>query len=119
MDDPPRSADPYQGVSMMTDFGSLDGRFGFFAVVTPEGKIPTVQEDEDATLNDPSAWYTSPIGTLAHLSDFALVFTDWEDAHADFKRYRDKLPEGTRIRAFSVSVEEVVNAYEGVELKTT
>jgi hypothetical protein len=102
---------------IMTDFGDLDGSFGFYAVVTPDGKIPTVEED--ATLNHPTEWYTSPIGTLAHLSDFALVFTDWEDANADFDRYRDKLPEGTTIRAFSVSVEEVVNAYEGMEAKAT
>ena len=101
----------------MMDFGDLDGHFSFFAVVTPEGKIPTVEED--ATLNDPAKWYTSPIGTLAHLSDFALVFTDWEDANADFKHYRDQLPEGTSIRAFSVSVEEVVNAYEGMEARAT
>ena len=101
----------------MTDFGDLDGRFGFYAVVTPDGKIPTVEEDE--TLNDPAEWYTSPIGTLAHLSDFALVFTEWEDANADFRRYREQLPEGTQIRAFFVSVEEVDNAYEGMEAKAT
>jgi hypothetical protein len=100
----------------MSDFGDLDGHFGFFAVVTPDGKIPTVEED--STLNDPAEWYTSPIGTLAHLSDFALVFTDWEDANADYELYRDQLPEGTRIRAFSVTVEETVNAYEGMEAKT-
>jgi hypothetical protein len=99
----------------MTDFGDLDGRFEFFAVVTPDGKIPTVEDD--ATLNDPAEWYTSPIGTLAHLSDFALVFTDWDDANADFQQHRDQLPEGTRIRAFTVSVEEIVNAYEGMEVR--
>lgn len=99
----------------MTDFGNLDGRFEFYAVITPDGKIPTVEDD--TTLNDPTEWYTSPIGTLAHLSDFALVFTDWDDANADFQQHRAKLPEGTTIRAFTVSVEEVVNAYEGMEAK--
>ena len=99
----------------MTDFGDIDGRFGFFAVVTPDGKIPTVDDDEK--LNDPAGWYTGPIGTLAHLSDYALVFTDWDDANADYQQYRGDLPEGTTIRAFDVSVEEVVNAYEGLEDK--
>lgn len=89
----------------MLDFGDLDGGFEFFAVVTPEGKIPTFEDD--ATLNDPSGWYTSPIGTLAHLSDYALVFSDREDAQADFDHHRDKLPEGTTIRAFRVHVEEI------------
>lgn len=89
----------------MTDFGDLDARFEFFAVVTPDGKIPTVEDD--ATLNDPSGWYTSPIGTIAHLSDFALVFTDRDDADADLERHRPHLPEGTRVRAFSVVVEEI------------
>jgi hypothetical protein len=89
----------------MTDFGDLDARFEFFAVVTPDGKIPTVEDD--ATLNDPSVWYTSPIGTIAHLSDFALVFTDRDDADADLERHRPLLPEGTRVRAFSVVVEEI------------
>ena len=89
----------------MSDYGDLDGRFVFFAVVTPEGKIPTVEED--ASLNDPSHWYTSPIGTIAHLSDFALVFTDRDDAEADLERHRAELPEGTTIRAFSVVVEEI------------
>jgi hypothetical protein len=89
----------------MSDFGDLDGRFEFFAVVTPEGKIPTVEED--STLNEPSGWYTSPIGTIAHLSEFALVFTDRDDANADFERHRTELPEGTRVRAFSVVVEEI------------
>jgi hypothetical protein len=100
----------------MTDFGELDGGFEFYAVVTPDGKIPTLEDD--ATLNEPAAWYTSPIGTLAHLSDFALVFTDWDDALADYQRFRHDLPEGTKIRAFSVKVEEVENAYEGVEHKS-
>jgi hypothetical protein len=89
----------------MSDFGDLDGHFEFFAVVTPDGKIPTVEED--STLNDPSVWYTSPIGTIAHLSEFALVFTDRDDADADFERHRAELPEGTRVRAFSVVVEEI------------
>jgi hypothetical protein len=100
----------------MTDFGDLDGRFDFYAVVTPDGKIPTVEDD--TTLNDSSKWYTSPIGTLAHLSDFALVFTEWDDANIDFQQHRANLPEGTTIRAFSVTVVEVDNAYEGLELKT-
>jgi hypothetical protein len=100
---------------MMTDLGDIDGHFGFFAVVTPDGRIPTV--DDDAKLNDPAGWYTGPIGTLAHLSDYALVFTDWDDANADYQQYRRNLPEGTTIRAFDVSVEEVVNAYEGLEGK--
>jgi hypothetical protein len=99
----------------MTDLGDIDGQFGFFAVVTPDGKIPTV--DDDARLNEPSGWYTGPIGTLAHLSDYALVFTDWDDANADFRRYRPDLPAGTMIRAFNVAVEEVINAYEGLEGK--
>ncbi|SIO22152.1 hypothetical protein SAMN05444166_3070 [Singulisphaera sp. GP187] len=99
----------------MTDFGDLDGSFEFYAVVTPDGKIPTLLDD--TTLNDPAEWYTSPIGTLAHLSDFALVFTDWDDANADFQQYRASLPEGTTIRAFTVAVVEVVNAYEGMEIK--
>ena len=97
----------------MTDFGDIDGRFAFFAVVTPDGRIPTV--DEDFSLNDPEVWYTGPIGTLAHLSDYALVFTDWDDAMADYRRLRDRLPEGTTIRAFDVEVQEVLNAYEGLE----
>src|SRR3954470_17717139 len=98
---------------MMTDFGNLDGDFQFFAVVTPDGRIPTV--DENSKLNDPAVWYTGPIGTLAHLSDYALVFTDWEDAKVDYRQYRGQLPEGTRIRAFSVEVEETINAYEDME----
>jgi hypothetical protein len=98
----------------MADFGDIDGRFEFFAVVTPDGKIPTVDDAE--ALNDPSLWYTGPIGTLSHLSDYALVFTDWDDAHADFQRHRDVLPEGTSIRAFGVAVEEIINAYEGLEM---
>src|SRR4051794_26019920 len=97
----------------MIEFGDLDGRFEFYAVVTPDGKIPTVLDD--TTLNAPDEWYTSPIGTLAHLSDFALVFTEWDDAYSDFLRHRERLPVGTRIRAFTVSVEEVDNAYEGQE----
>ncbi len=90
----------------MPNFGDLDGGFEFFAVVTPDGKIPTFDED-DATLNDPAGWYTSPIGTLAHLSDYALVFSDRDDAEADFEHHRDNLPEGTQIRTFRVKVEEV------------
>ena len=89
----------------MSDFGDLDGRFEFYAVVTPDGKIPTVEDD--STLNEPSRWYTSPIGTIAHLSDFALVFTDREDALDELETHRAQLPEGTRIRAFSVVVEEL------------
>ncbi|HEY2154125.1 MAG TPA: hypothetical protein VGH33_00745 [Isosphaeraceae bacterium] len=99
----------------MTDLGDIDGHFGFFAVVTTDGRIPTVDDDEK--LNDPAGWYTGPIGTLAHLSDYALVFTDWDDANADYQEHRANLPEGTTIRAFDVSVEEVVNAYEGLEGK--
>ena len=98
---------------MMTDFGDIDGRFEFYAVVTPDGRIPTV--DEDQTLNEPAGWYTGPIGTLAHLSDYALVFSDWDDAKADYQEYLGKLPEGTKIRAFGVRVEEILNAYEGLE----
>ena len=101
----------------MTDFGEIDGHFGFFAIVTEDGRIPTV--DDDSKLNDQAKWYTGPIGTLAHLSDYALVFTDWDDANADYQEHRQKLPEGTQIRAFSVEVEEVENAYEGVEKKAT
>ena len=91
----------------MTDFGDLDGHFVFYAIVTPEGKIPTV--GEDSTLNDPSHWYTSPIGTIAHLSDFALVFTDHDDADSDLAHYSHELPEGTKVRAFGVVVEELDN----------
>lgn len=101
----------------MTDFGDLDGRFQFYAVVTPDGKIPTV-DDADA-LNPPEGWYTSPIGTLAHLSDYALVFTDWDDAEADYRHYREALPPGTKIRAFAVDVDEIENPYEGVEARGT
>jgi hypothetical protein len=97
----------------MINLGDLDGSFNFYAVVTPDGKIPTVQED--TKLNDPAQWYTSPIGTLAHLSDFALVFTDWDDANADYQQHREQLPKGTSIRAFAVTVEEIDNPYEGVE----
>lgn len=100
---------------MITDFGDIDGRFDFYAIVTPDGRIPTV--DDETKLNDPAVWYTGPIGTLAHLSHYALVFTDWDDAHADYQEYRAKLPEGTKIRAFRVEVEEVDNAYEGVEAR--
>jgi hypothetical protein len=89
----------------MSDFGDLDGQFEFYAVVTPDGKIPTVEED--STLNDPSRWYTGPIGTIAHLSYFALVFTDRDDAEADLAKHLHELPEGTGIRAFSVVVEEL------------
>jgi hypothetical protein len=91
----------------MTDLTNIDGRFEFYAVVTPDGKIPTV--DEDSNLNDPAVWYTGPIGTLAHLSDYSLVFPDWDDANADYQEYREKLPEGTTIRAFSVMVEEIID----------
>lgn len=98
---------------MTMDFGDIDGRFGFFAVVTPDGRIPTV--DDEAKLNDATVWYTGPIGTLAHLSDYALVFTDWEDAKADFHEYRGQLPDGTKIRAFAIAVEEVENVYDGLE----
>jgi hypothetical protein len=89
----------------MPDFGDLDGHFDFFAVVTPDGKIPTLEDH--TKLNDPAEWYTSPIGTLSHLSDYALVFTDWDDANADFQQHRRDLPDGTKIRAFSVVVEEI------------
>ncbi|MDR3634754.1 MAG: hypothetical protein P4L84_13200 [Isosphaeraceae bacterium] len=98
---------------MTMDFGDIDGRFAFFAVVTPDGKIPTV--DDEAKLNDATVWYTGPIGTLAHLSDYALVFTDWDDANADYQEYREKLPHGTKIRAFAVAVDEVENVYDGME----
>ena len=98
----------------MSDFGDLDGHFEFFAVVTPDGKIPTVEDD--STLNDPSVWYTSPIGTIAHLSEFALVFTDRDDADADLERHRPLLPEGTRVRAFSVVVEEVDHDFDHATL---
>ena len=97
----------------MTDFGGIDGRFQFYAVVTPDGRIPTV--DEDSELNDPAGWYTGPIGTLAHMSDYALVFTDWDDANAGYRQFQGRLPEGTKIRAFGVQIEEVINAYEGLE----
>ena len=97
----------------MNDFGDIDGNFDFYAVVTPDGRIPTF--DDESNLNDPTVWYTGPIGTLAHLSDYALVFTDWDDANADYRQYRSQLPEGTTIRAFSVQVVEVENAYEGLE----
>ena len=93
---------------MMLNFGDLDGGFEFFAVVTPDGRIPTFEDD--ATLNEPGGWYTSPIGTLAHLSDYALVFSDREDAESDFEHYRHNLPEGTRIRTFRVKVEEIDNS---------
>src|SRR4051812_29145281 len=53
----------------MIDYGDIDGLFEFFAVVTPDGRIPTV--DDESRLTDPSVWYTGPIGTLAHLSDYA------------------------------------------------
>ena len=98
---------------MSEDFGDIDGNFDFYAVVTPDGRIPTV--DDETGLNAPEGWYTGPIGTLAHLSDYALVFTNWDDAHAEYQQFRGALPEGTKIRAFSVQVEEVLNAYEGVE----
>jgi len=44
---------------------------------------------------------------------------DWNDANADYQKHRGKLPPGTKIRAFSVEVEEIENAYEGVEIKAT
>ena len=96
----------------MMDFGDMDGDFGFYAVVTPDGRIPTV--DDDSNLTDPAKWYPGPIGTLAHLSDYALVFTNWDDANVDFQKHKEELPRGTMIRAFSVEVEEVENALEGV-----
>lgn len=101
------------GVMMSIDFGEIDGQFDFYAVVTPDGHIPTV--DEDSRLNEPSGWYLSPIGTLAHLSHYALVFTEWEDAQSDYQLHRDALPEGTKIRAFRVQVDEIDNVYEGFE----
>ena len=101
----------------MTDFGDIDGQFKFFAVVTADGRIPTV--DDDSHLNDPAKWYSGPIGTLAHLSDYVLVFTEWDDGNADYQLHRQALPEGTTIRAFSVQVEEVENVYEGVEIHPT
>ncbi|MHC5537816.1 hypothetical protein ACYOEI_06260 [Singulisphaera rosea] len=98
----------------MADFGDIDGRFDFFAVVTPDGKIPTLDDAE--ALNEPSLWYTGPIASLYYLSDYALIFSEWDDARADFQRYKDLLPLGTSIRAFGVAVQEVLNAYEGLEL---
>ena len=89
---------------MDSTFGGLDGEFVFYAVVTPDGKIPTFGEDN--TLHEPSKWYTSPIGSIAHLSDFALVFTDLHDAAVDFDHHKPELPEGSSIRAFTVTVEE-------------
>ena len=89
---------------MEATFGGLDGEFVFYAVVTPDGKIPTFGEDHK--LHDSNKWYTSPIGSIAHLSEFALVFTDWNDATADFEHHKAELPEGTTIRAFTVTVEE-------------
>ncbi len=96
---------------METTFGDLDGEFVFYAIVTPDGKIPTFGEDHK--LHDPGKWYTSPIGSIAHLSEFALVFTDWDDANADYQHHREMLPEGTTIRAFAVSVEEIDPADAG------
>ena len=43
------------------------------------------------------------------------TFAEWDDANADFRRFRNELPTGTTIRAFAVAVEEVMNAYEGME----
>jgi hypothetical protein len=97
----------------MSDFGDLDGRFDFFAVVTPDGKIPTLEDH--TTLNDPAEWYTSPIGTISHLSDYALVFTDWDDAKAEYQQHRPNLPNGTKIRAFSVVVEEIDHVFDDTE----
>ncbi len=98
----------------MADFGDLDGHFEFFAVVTPDGKIPTI--GEDSKLNDPAGWYTSPIGTIAHLSDFALVFTDRDDAIADLEQHREHLPEGTRVRSFRIEVEEIDDDHGPIDL---
>lgn len=97
----------------MIDFGDIDGCFEFFAVITPDGRIPTV--DDEARLTDPGEWYTGPIGTLAHLSDYALVFTDWDDAESELRQHRGELPEGTKIRAFGVRVEEIPGDFEGME----
>ncbi len=101
----------------MQDLGGMNGHFGFFAVITPDGKIPTI--DDDSNLNDSSRWYTGPIATLAHLSDYVLVFTDWDDASAEYQKHREELPPGTRIRAFSVEVEEIEDADELDEIEIT
>ena len=87
-----------QGATTMTEFGDLDGQFDFFAVVTPDGKIPTLEDH--TKLNDPAEWYTSPIGSLSHLSDYALVFTDWDDANADYQQHREQLPGGHQNSCF-------------------
>ena len=89
-DTPAAETRPRTGDGTMVDFGDIDGRFDFFAVVTPDGKIPTIDEAE--ALNEPSRWYTGPIASLSHLSDYALIFTDWDDAQADFQRHIDLLP---------------------------
>ncbi len=94
-----------EGITIMPEFGELDGHFVFYAVVTPDGKIPTVEED--SSLNDPSHWYTSPIGTIAHLSEFALVFSDHDDAEAELAKHLQQLPKGTKVRTFSAVVEEI------------
>ncbi len=109
---PPRfePGDPLNGATIMAEFGELDGTFHFFAVVTPDGRIPTV--GEDSTLNDPAVWYTGPIGTIAHLSDFALVFTDHDDARDEMQIHAPNLPDGTKILAFSVVVEEIDNHFD-------
>ena len=96
------------------DFGDIDGRFEFFAVVTPNGRtIPTV--DDDAKLTDPAVWYTGPVGTLTHLSDYALVFSEWDDANADYQRHREGLPRGRRSGPSASPSKRSLNAYEGME----
>jgi hypothetical protein len=89
----------------MTDFGDLDGRSEFFAV-TPGGTIRT-PEGHSSTLNDPAVWYIRPIGTTARRPDIAPAFTEREDACVELEKLRDKLPDGTRVRASSAAVEEV------------
>jgi hypothetical protein len=89
----------------MTDFGDLDGRSEFFAV-TPGGTVHT-PEDHSSTLNEPSVWYTRSIGTIARRPDIAPAFTGRVDACDELEQLRDQLPDGTRVRASSVAVEEV------------
>ena len=101
----------------MTEFGDLDGRFDFFAVVTPDGKIPTLEDH--TKLNDPAEWYTSPDSLDITPVDYALVFTDWDDANADYQQHRENLPAGTRIRAFSVVVEEIENIFDDSKISRT
>ena len=43
------------------------------------------------------------------------MFNEWEDAKADYRHFKSQLPNGTRIRAFHVVVEEFEHVYEGVE----